>query len=319
MKVFKVRPVSAIGGLWACLLSFCAGYSWADCRFVTPDTNVTITVTVPETLGVLKDLPIGTEVFRSPPVWLTGVADVRCSQDGLDRWGYFNHVGETAVSGPSPIGTTGLGWRWVYAGWQLEPYPNAGFAGATPGSVNRTSNWLQIVKMGNVISGTLPSGVIGTIRYGSNGLDVARMRLSNSVTFTEASCQTPSINVAMGKHRSRDFGAVGSTLGQTAFNIELKDCPSGLRGISYQLDPVNPALNAAQGLLALNSGGAKGVAIQITDSNKSPVGLGQLRRFTRSPASGNHYIPLSAAYYKTASEVTGGPANAALQFTITYQ
>lgn len=320
MKRFWLKPVPARGCLVAFVLLFFVGKSRADCWFATPDTNVTITVTVPATLAVLRDLPIGTELFRSNAVRVSGVAAVRCDFSGTDRWGYFSTVGTTSATGPSPIGTTGLGWRWIYDGWQLAPYPDAGFMGATSATgVNTSLNALQIVKMGDIVSGTLPAGIIGTLRAGNNGLDMVRMRLSNAITLTEATCQTPSINVPMGRHRSREFGAIGSTVGQTPFNIQLNNCPSALSSITYRLDPINPAFNAAQGILAINPGGAQGVGIQITDSNNKPVGLGQRLRFVMSPTSVDYVIPFYAAYYKTAREVTGGVANAGLQLTITYR
>ncbi|OUM71659.1 hypothetical protein AUC60_22105 [Pseudomonas caspiana] len=185
--------------------------------------------------------------------------------------------------------------------------------------INGTTAVLQIVKIGTVTSGSISGGIIGTFRVGSNNLDVSRMSLSNAINITEVSCQTPSVNVALGKHRVSEFGAVGSITGQTAFNIQLNNCPGGLGGISYRLDPVNTAFNASQGILALDTGGATGVGIQITDDRNAAIGLGAAKRFLTAPSSGNYSIPLRAAYYKTANTVTGGPANASLQFTITYQ
>jgi type 1 fimbria pilin len=198
----------------------------------------------------------------------------------------------------------------------LAGYPDAGTLTGGAG-VNGTTNALQIVKIGAVSAGTVPTGVIGTFRVGS--LDVVRMSLSRAMILTEVSCQTPSVNVALGKHRSSEFGAVGSTTGQTAFNIQLNSCPSGLGGISYRLDSVNTAFNAEQGILALDTGGATGVGIQITNASNSAIALGEVHSFRTAPPSGNYSIPLRAAYYKTSNTVTGGPANASMQFTITYQ
>ncbi|EXF95735.1 hypothetical protein HK44_023730 [Pseudomonas fluorescens HK44] len=182
-----------------------------------------------------------------------------------------------------------------------------------------TFSGLQIFKIGNVSSGSLPAGTIGTMRAGTNNVDLLVMKLSNSITVIEASCQTPTVHVNLGKHRISEFGAVGSTVGQTPFNIRLDNCPSGLSGISYQLDPITPAFNASQGILTVSGGGASGVGIQITDENNASVRLGERLRFLDTPPSGNLTIPLRAAYYKTAQQVSSGPANAAMQFTITYQ
>ncbi|WP_349973419.1 fimbrial protein [Pseudomonas caspiana] len=315
MKDFLLKPVPAKWCLGAFVLLFWVGQSWATCSFLGSDNNSTFTVTVPATLAVPKNTPNGTELFRSSPVTLSNVPGVTCSGDG---WGYYNSRGATAESDPSPIGTTGLGWRYIYQGYELRGHPSAGtFSGGA--GINGTTAALQIVKIGTVTSGSISGGVIGTFRVGSNNLDVSRMSLSNAINITEVSCQTPSVNVALGKHRSSEFGAVGSSIGQTAFNIQLNNCPGGLGGISYRLDPVNTAFNAGQGILALDAGGATGVGIQITNASNGAIGLGEVHGFRTAPPAGNYSIPLRAAYYKTANTVTGGPANASLQFTITYQ
>jgi type 1 fimbria pilin len=315
MKIFLLKPLPAKGCLGAFFLLFWVGQSWAACSFVGADNNSTFTVTVPATLAVPKNTPNGTELFRSSPVKLSNVPGFTCSGDS---WGYYNSRGATAASDPSPIGTTGLGWRYIYQGYALPGHPSTWPISGGAG-LNGSTAALQIVKIGTVTSGSISGGVIGTFRVGSNNLDVSRMSLSNAINITEVSCQTPSVNVALGKHRSSEFGAVGSITGQKSFNIQLNNCPGGLGGISYRLDPVNTAFNAAQGILALNAGGAAGVGIQITDGSNSSIGLGTVKRFLTAPSSGNYSIPLRAAYYKTSNTVTGGPANASLQFTITYQ
>jgi type 1 fimbria pilin len=315
MKDFLLKPIAAKVCLGAFVLLFWAGQSFATCSLSGPNSNSTFNVTVPATLAVPKNTPNGTEVFRSAAVTLSGVQGFSCTGDG---WGYFNSRGDTESYAPSPIGTTGLGWRWIYNGVVAPGYPDSGTINGR-GGVNGTTNALQIVKIGKIAAGVVPAGVMGTIRIGSNNLDIVSMSLSRAITLTEVSCQTPSVNVALGRHRVSEFGAVGTTAGQKAFNIQLSNCPGGLGGISYRLDPVNTAFNAEKGILALDADGATGVGIQITDSNDSAVSLGEVHGFRTEPAAGNYLIPLRAAYYKTADTVTGGPANASMQFTITYQ
>lgn len=318
MKDFLLKPLPSKWFLGTFFLLFWAGKSWGTCTLSGTNANTTFLITVPATPSVPKNIPIGTEVYRSSAVALSGYSNFTCNND---PWGYFNNQGATSTSGPSPIGDTGLGWAWVYRSAAVGPYPKA--AGTLSGNrgFNGTSaaSALQIVKMADVVAGTIPGGTIGTLRVGTNNVEAASMVLSNAMNITEVSCQTPSVNVALGKQRSGEFGAVGSIIGQKAFNIQLNDCPSGLSNISYRLDPVNTAFDATKGILALDAGGATGVGIQITDGNSTAVGLGVVKRFLTAPVSGSYSIPLRAAYYKTASTVTPGVAKASMQFTITYQ
>lgn len=300
---------------WFCTLwLMCSGNNaWAAFCYASGGP-ATMSFTVPSTLIIPKNTPNGTVVYNSPQKKATGAPSFRCDVPGY--WGYKNGRGSTASdTKPSPIGDTGLGWRMTYSTSFAPAYPK--------GSLSATSYNLgdaigfTLFKIGEVKPGTLDSGNLGTVV--GFGLDIVNLNLANSIIFTEVSCQTPSVNVDLGKQYSSKFGGIGSTIGQKAFNIALNDCPSGLSSISYRLDPVNPAFDAKQGVLALDAGGATGVGIQITDSNNAVVTLGEAHRFLDTSPSGNYLIPLQAAYYKTADKIEPGKANAALQFTITYQ
>lgn len=308
--VFKSKLLPcAVAGV---LLALSSTVSWAACTLTGP--AVTVTITVPATLRVPKNVPNGTELFRSTNVRLTGSPSFTC---GADKWGYQNSMGETSDDGPSPIGTTGLGWRWIYNDGLLKPYQNGNHLTAGTYNNSPTQNGIRIYKIGDVSPGTVPVSTLGSMVAG--GSPIASLRMSNTLAFTEISCETPSVNVNLGKQRSSQFGGVGTAIGEKAFNIQLKNCPAGLSGISYRLDPVNTAFDAKNGILALDPGGATGVGIQITDDNSAPVSLGQAHKFLSSAPTGNYAIPLKAAYYKTSNTVVGGIANASMQFTITYQ
>ncbi len=142
---------------------------------------------------------------------------------------------------------------------------------------------------------------------------------SNAIQPIVPSCQTPSVDVPLGKQFSNKFKGVGSTIGEKAFSIQLNNCPAGINSITYRLDPLNTPVDANNGILALDSGGATGVGIKITDNNGSAISLGKTINFLSNVAAGSYTIPLKAAYYKTSDTVVGGSANASMQFTITYQ
>jgi len=317
MRFYIPKP-----SLWAycvsgVVLSFVSAAVWADCSYINATSGNTLTITVPATLKVPKNTSNGTEIYRSAMVKDNGSPTFRCKAG--DKWGYDSSMGTVAAKGPSPIGDTGLGWRLVFGTTITSPYPTIPLSNTSESTYTFRSGafGIRLYKMGNIAPGTISSGVIGTIKAG--GLTILSYSLSNAIAITEVSCETPSVNVDLGKQRSSQFGAVGTTIGQKAFNIQLNNCPTGLSGISYRLDPVNTAFDAKTGVLALDEGGAKGVGIQITDANDKAVSLGEAHKFLSSAPIGNYTIPLKAAYYKTSDIVEPGIANASMQFTITYQ
>ncbi|WP_296247803.1 fimbrial protein [Pseudomonas sp. UBA4194] len=301
---------------WFCslLLMCCGSNAWAATFCYSYGATLVMNFTVPSTLTIPKNAPNGTVIYNSPQKSPTGAPTFKCDVPG--SWGYTNARGSTASdTDPSPIGDTGLGWRLSYGKTYAPAYPEGSLNAASYTFVNSVG--FTLYKIGEIKSGAIDSGQLGNLV--GFGLNIIQLNLANSITFTEVSCQTPSVNIDLGKQYSSKFGGIGSTIGQKAFNIALNDCPSGLSSISYRLDPVNPAFDAKQGVLALDAGGATGVGIQITDSNNAVVTLGEAHRFLDTSPSGNYLIPLQAAYYKTADKIEPGKANAALQFTITYQ
>ncbi|WP_157720777.1 fimbrial protein [Pseudomonas mucidolens] len=274
---------------------------------------VTFIVNVPSTLNIPRDTPIGTEVYRSPLIALPGSPSFTCGNYDYSFSGY-NSVGGTPASGPSPLGTSGLAWQMVANGFLQSPYPKST---AYTGTFNIKNAGIRIYKIGEVDFTALDSGTLGAFLIG--GKPLFYLATSNAITPAVSSCTTPSINVPLGKQYSSKFKGVGSTIGEKTFSIQLNNCPAGINSISYRLDPVNTALDARNGILALDPGGATGVGIKVTDSNGAPVGLGQTFNFLKNVSAGNYNIPLKAAYYKTSDTVVGGAANASMQFTITYQ
>lgn len=273
---------------------------------------VTFTVNVPTTLNIPRDTPVGAEVYRSPPVTLTGSPSFTC---GIYDYSYsgYQSVGGTAASGPSPLGTSGLAWQLVTQ-YPIPPYPKGTLYTGTF-SIKYAS--IVLYKIGNIDSATLNPGTLGSFVVG--GKPIFYLATSNAITPAVSSCETPSINVPLGKQYSNGFKGVGSTIGETPFNIMLNNCPAGLSSIDYQLDPINKTFDFKKGVFELDPGGATGVGIQITNEAGSPVVLRATHNFLKNVSGGNYSIPLKAAYYKTSNTVTGGAANASMQFTITYQ
>ncbi|WP_416757171.1 fimbrial protein [Pseudomonas sp. BNK-6] len=311
MKALLFRSKSWVGAVAGVFFALDSTASWAYCKPMTPGVP-RYNFSVP-TLSIPRDTPNGTEIYRSDTISLGAIAAIICDAPGAS--GYRSIRGATGNSDPSPIGSSGLGWRLWIDNDYAKQYPSGKtYYKGGPYETNRKVG-IVLYKMSEISS--VDAGVLGHF-YVQDQI-MYSIALDNSINAVVRSCETPSINVNLGPQYSGKFKGVGSTIGERNFSIKLNNCPAGINSISYRLDPVNTALDAKSGILALDPNGATGVGIKIMDDNGASVGLGEIRKFLSNVSAGNHTIPLKAAYYKSSDSVTGGAANASMQFTIIYQ
>ncbi|QXH33673.1 fimbrial protein [Pseudomonas muyukensis] len=144
-------------------------------------------------------------------------------------------------------------------------------------------------------------------------------------------CETPDVKVELGDYSTRDFPRYGDFTLPKAFNLLMNNCTTTVKKVSYTLsaNPTAPAVNAAQGIVALNSAStAKGIALQLLDSNQNPIQLDKNYSFNELTAGGGNFsIPLNARYIRTLPNagagtqdkgVTGGTANTEVTFIMSY-
>lgn len=259
-------------------------------------------------------------------------------------------------------GVAGLGivfqWHPIYASASMgtyEPLPDVPLTTAyetTAGIWNHTGIYedtdtgvaiqARYVKTGTIAPGTvLPAKAnarIGdaTLRFRDDGSS-AWYPLTNwyaaspinmtqlQSTFPVLGClPTTSVVVPMGTFSTSLFQGVDTRVGQRSFTIPLTNCPAGMGGISFSLNPVSGSFGPPSGGVANltpGTGVATGVGLQITRTGSSGAlafGVNQtFREYTG--AAGNYAIPLDAAYYQTGAAVGAGTANSQVEFTITYQ
>ena len=312
MKVSVINHKWWLNAVLVALSALNATCSWAACNFPNdspPPSQVIINV--PASLVIPRDAAIGSEVYRTD-VATSNIGDFQCS---VTYGGYTSNWG-TSSTGPSPLGESGLAWRFFLNDVALLPYATERYFYGSLYAFRLRKGSFRLYKVAESTS-EVSAGNIG--RYIVDSTVLINFVISNTIKPIVSSCTTPSITVPLGKQYSNKFKGVGSVIGERAFSIKLNNCPAGINSISYRLDPVNSALDAVNGILALDPGGATGVGIKITDDNNAAVGLGVSREFLKSVAEGSYAIPLKAAYYKTSDTVVGGAANASMQFTITYQ
>ncbi len=185
------------------------------------------------------------------------------------------------------------------------------------------------VKTGPMVSG--PATVSG--QAASVGMDIrpigtpsnmADVYFSGSATFKVLACTTPDVTVNLGEWTTSDFAAPGYTTNAVSFNINLNNCPAGMNSIKYWIDPVTAVVDPGRSVVALNAGGAAGMGVQLLDSTgTAPFPLSTVKVFSdyNGGTGGSYTIPLKARYYQhlPSNQVTPGPANSSMTFTMLYE
>ncbi|CAM3723673.1 P pilus assembly protein, pilin FimA [Pseudomonas wadenswilerensis] len=170
------------------------------------------------------------------------------------------------------------------------------------------------------MSQSVPPGPLG--RFQADDVVLARFNLVNPITLNTASCQTPSVPVAMGDdYQLHEFKKSGDAPRAIKFNIALNQCQFGIKKVTYQLKATTQVLDAQKGVVALNTGStAKGIGLQLMNDVGQPIALDTPYPFDGFNPSGTDFkIPLSAAYYRLAEgKLEAGTANTEVTFIVSY-
>lgn len=175
--------------------------------------------------------------------------------------------------------------------------------------------------------GSLNSGFFSSyyqVRYkGTFATETASVYLSAKAAFINGTCSVSDQTVTLPSVPQNAFNGVGSTTGETAFQLRLNNCPAGYNRIGYQLSPIDGAVAGAPGTLKLRpDSGATGIGIRITDgASGQPLALSQSHTVTgyNSGTGGSPSIPLNASYVQTDAAIKGGAVNAGVQVMLDYQ
>ncbi|PRC93778.1 fimbrial protein [Solimicrobium silvestre] len=330
-----------------CALAFSASTALAACT-----TETQSTFQMPFNLSVAQDAPIGTQIgpdIETGPFQLYNCSGTYSSQSlGVKAYGgSFNRmingrrVYNTSISGVGfalglrSIGNCDGSSAWI-DGVNLGPEIHASwnrlvctYPGFMPVQPIRGQFLLAFYKTGATNGGSLGSYAIGTgiLRNNQNYWSTEATLTIKGLTVTTVSCSMPNITVPMGKtNTAQMFNGVGSRLSPVPFEIRLNNCVAGPNtSVKYQLDPLKPALDAKNGILALDSGGAKpaaagvGIEIRSADGNEAVQEFGVPHAFGNITTGGSYSIPFNARYIQTAAKVAAGIANSAMTFTLIYE
>lgn len=238
-------------------------------------------------------------------------------------------------------------------------FGNCGGGGAFCVSSPQLGFDVFFIKIGDVSPGTIQGGQLPTLQNDYISPDSTNtmqlVDISGSINVVSRTCDTPDVDVPMGSHPIFAFKGIGSYTEWKELDITLSNCPAfygvypGNIGspifdsegpqiddgraqniLSFRLDPTDGVIDASQGVIALRPSApgdnpeATGVGIQIAFGHVDPVPLelSVLRASGITPTQldgASYTIPLSARYIQTLSDVTAGPANGSVVFTINYQ
>ena len=160
---------------------------------------------------------------------------------------------------------------------------------------------------------------------GAANYDVINMQ---DVIVKVATCKTPDITVNLGKHQRSEFTGLNTTTSAKPFVFAINDCDPGLNSVNYTFKPASGITVGGSGTtqhITLDSAStANGVGIQMlydSGAGNTLVPLNQKTTFTgyNKTLGGSYTIPMKARYIQTAANISGGTANSAIEFTMSYE
>ncbi|MGP2426065.1 fimbrial protein [Yersinia sp. 2538 StPb PI] len=162
----------------------------------------------------------------------------------------------------------------------------------------------------------------------SSYLESTRYRLfdfapnSLNIQLMTQTCTTPDVIVNLPDVASNKFTGIGNIEGLRSFNLNFNNCPGGLAGINYTFGAATNVLNAANGVVALNSGStARGVGVLLRSQTNTPIVLNTEYTLSgyNSASTQSYTVPMNAGLYQTESTVQSGSVNGAFTFTLIYK
>lgn len=304
-----------------------------------------VTVSMPATISVPRDATVGTPLsaWVSTPAttdWWTCSANVQefigtyfapllaASAATFTDGSVVYNVFDTSLPG---VGIA-IGVRVYINGCGWQPWKALSLSGWTGSACNSALLYgnggqlqARLVKTGPITAGTVGATAFVKAQLYANAAYNATWPVTFSITATQVkvqSCVTPDVQVPLGQHKVSEMKGVGTFTSSTSFKIALNSCPTGMNSVSYQIDALTTVLSSSASVVALDSSSsAAGAGVQLLDGSGNAFPLGTPKTFSgyTSATGGNLTIPLQARYYQTGSTLTGGIANTAMTFTMTYQ
>ncbi|MET3654724.1 fimbrial protein [Dyella japonica] len=198
-------------------------------------------------------------------------------------------------------------------------------------------------------AGPLTPTSIPTVQQGlssGNFTPVFTAAATGSLVVVAGTCTTPDVTVDLGTHYTTELKGVGPIGQWINVPIALNNCPAFFgqswqfvnttttpttttryslanNSIQYSVTPTTSIVSGSPGVMALQSGGATGIGIQMGDGKGNPlqyntkIAPSSLSNLSSTTGS-NRQLTLQARYYQTTSTPTAGQANGQATVTLTY-
>ncbi|MFJ6058260.1 fimbrial protein [Burkholderia vietnamiensis] len=337
MRKFERQEMNMYRLFAGCLIavSFAApGDASAECWFINGKSELIANLPLKDEYYVAPGTPVGTvldDVSISPDT----VAYARCR---LPESPIRNVYGGVPVgnTGAFTTGVPGIGlifyetdppdsfghrfvhyWGDGIGPWRPGDWGWWGWVSSTPRLGSRLG--VMLVVTGPVGVGSVAGGSVYA-RMTISGLPVGTLR-TGGFRITTPACSVPNVSVVMGEVSASRFRGVGTTAGDTPFDLRLNACPAGRTAIYYRLDPTTSVVPGTGESVAALTGSrpATGIGLQLLDALGKPLVYGSTMQVAGYAGSaGDYSVPLRARYYQTDASVTAGNANAAVTVTISY-
>lgn len=277
-------------------------------------------------ITVQRDAAFGSTIgtVTSPP---SNIQTGACSGGGYE-YEKMMYLGGVLSNIPKVYNTNiigvGIQGNFDGAAWTFLNPPNPVYIGSSTSFYDGGAGQnFQLIKTGNIVSGSLSGGLVATVYYDGNSMNAVEITLiSSTVTQVACSITTPNLTFRIGDILASTFGSSIGTTPAAASNTQNLglSCDAGAN-INVSLSGTqNPDVATTSVLALSNQGGAgvaKGVGVQIL-YNSTPLVLNN-RIALKTSSGGQETFPLTARYYQTKTTVATGTANASATLNITYQ
>lgn len=310
------------------LLAFMLPMLHAEAGTLTYPAYGAQVMTVPASLSVGRDTPVGTTLWQQMKNAGISVSNVTCQvQKDVTVTG-------TLVPGYTNMyqsGVEGIGVRFSvttnYSG-QLVTVPVTQTYSVPVNGTMENDIRADFIVTGPVKSGSslnLPSMQIAFSGSCFNSVNYTQTLTGNTaVTSNTCSVTTPTLTFQLPRAYSKDLASVGSTTGDTVVPLDL-NCPAGVKVGVTITDAVNPANRSSTLSLAPGSSAA-GVGMQILNGTTavsfgpdSAAGGTVNQWIAGTSAGGAMRVPLTARYVRSSGTLVPGSVNGKATFTMSYQ
>jgi major type 1 subunit fimbrin (pilin) len=284
-------------------------------------------------IGELTDVGVYDEIYAS--FESNNLVDSGLKYDGFTIW-KTNLAGVGVVIKTSIfVDTDAPGQKPPLSGWtsMTNVYPIAAQTGnywkvTSPGAYRKvniaTKSLVALAKIGPIAGGKItPAYVFRFYVDGSTGRAEQDRRYEFRTTTINVggTCTTPDVAVDLGKSAASTFANKGSRSGTVKFNLEIKNCPTGMQSVAYRINAPSGS-DATLGLIGLTSAStAKGLKVKLmnaADSSAVKLDVNHSVNYA-TDVGGNYSVALAAAFERTSdTAVQGGKATAQATFSMIY-